>query len=290
MCLPRVNCHSFVGLGVIIMHRNKLILLVLAMLVCIHVLVVPVQAEKYAGNTDTGYAVYIEDGADLLSEEEEQELVAHMQPVTMYGDVLFITVEENEASADELVRSIYTERFAPGESIVFLIDMENREMRIGGGGELKSVITSGVANTITDNTYLYATNGDYATCANETFDQICIKLEGGKIAQPLKYISNALAALVVAFIINYAIVRAVSAMNKGSQKAMEEGVVGHCTIKAPYAEFIRTYQSYNPQDTSGGSSGRSHIGGRSSLGGGSSRGGFGGRSSGRGSSSGGHRF
>ncbi|MBP3506984.1 MAG: TPM domain-containing protein [Lachnospiraceae bacterium] len=270
------------------MPRMKITFVLLTILSCLTLPVSPVWAEERNNNSDTGYSVYIEDDAELLSEEEEQELNSHMQPVTEYGDVLFITVNENKDTSDALIRRIYEERFSPEESIIVLIDMENRNIQISGGGELKTVITNSVANTIADNTYLYATKGGYAECAYETFDQIFAKLNGEKIAQPLKYTSNVLLALIIAFIVNYGFVRAYSAKHKTSAEKMLNGITKYCMITNPHADHIHVTESYQPR-SSGGSGGGGFRSGGGSHGGGF-HGGGGGFHGGGGASSGGHHF
>ena len=55
--------------------------------------------------------------------------------------------------------------------------------------------------------YTYASDADYYICAMKVYEQEYTLLQGRKIAQPMKYISNALLAVVIAVVINYIIVR-----------------------------------------------------------------------------------
>ncbi|MDE5950314.1 MAG: hypothetical protein K2H12_01870, partial [Acetatifactor sp.] len=55
----------------------------------------PVKAEIFYTNENTGYQVYIEDDAGLLSVAEQQELAEQMQGITAYGNVMFKTISEN---------------------------------------------------------------------------------------------------------------------------------------------------------------------------------------------------
>lgn len=136
-------------------------------------------------------------------------------------------------------------------------------------------MTSSYADTITDNVYRYASSGDYYTCAYKVFEQELALLKGSKISQPMKYISNALLAIVAALLINYGIVRMyvrkkVPSIKKIMNVILVNKAFDNCKV-------VHTYQSktYSPveSDSDSGSSGGSSSGGSS---GGSSCGGGGG--------------
>lgn len=52
-------------------------------------------SEPYAYNEDTGYEIYIDDWADLLTPSEEEELMNIMGTVTAYGNAAFISIDSN---------------------------------------------------------------------------------------------------------------------------------------------------------------------------------------------------
>lgn len=89
-----------------------------------------------------------------------------------------------------------------------MIDMDNRNIWIHSNGAIYRTITKSYADTITDNVYTYASAQDYYGCASEAYTQMATLLAGRRIAQPMKYISNALLALIIALLINYFVVRA----------------------------------------------------------------------------------
>ncbi|MBQ7058943.1 MAG: TPM domain-containing protein, partial [Firmicutes bacterium] len=155
-------------------------------------------------NPDTGYKAYIIDEADLLTSSEEGKLVEDMKPVTAYGNVMFLsTNDNNRGSSKDYAKSFYRQYFGSASGTIFLIDMDNRNIWIHSDGRIYRTVTTAYGNTITDNVYTYASKGDYYTCAAEAFRQEVKILDGGRIAQPMKYICNALIALVAGSLITF---------------------------------------------------------------------------------------
>lgn len=227
-------------------------------------------------NPDTGYDVIIDDEADLLSEEEESLLAQTMQQITSFGHAAFKSVSYNSYSASSFAASYYHELFGSQSGTLFLIDMDNREIYIFSDGSIYRTVTSGYAKTITDNVYRYASNGNYYDCANEAFLQIHRLLSGSKIAQPMKYISNTLLALILAALINYFLAMFLSGTAKPSKAELLGSISSGFKLTDPYTTKTHQTKTYSPQ-SSGSSGSSSHGGG----------GGGGGHSSGGG---GGHRF
>lgn len=226
-------------------------------------------------NEETGYRVVLEDDADLLSDSEESMLISQMQGITDYGNAAFKSISYNEFSTSYFARDYYYELFGQKSGTLFLIDMDNREIYIFSDGAVYKTVTTAYANTITDNVYRYASNSDYYSCASNAFGQIHSLLSGNKIAQPMKYISNALLALILAALINYFIVRLLSGTAKPSNTEFLSSASTGFQFTKPYV--IRTSQSktYSPQ-SSGSSGGSGHSSGGRSGGGGHSSGGGGG--------------
>ena len=228
-------------------------------------------------NEETGYDIYLDDWADLLTDSEEAELLEIMEPISAYGHVAFISIDYNPTySTERYLEQYYEDHFGRSSGIVFIIDMDERYIWIDTDGEIRKTVTSAYANTITDNVYSYASDEDYLTCAGKAFEQVNTLLEGRAIAQPMKYISNALLAIVLALLINYFLVMMLSRSRKASTSQLLNGTFYKTNIKNPRAEFVKQTKRYSPQSSgsSGGGGGRSGGGG----GGGHSGGG------------GGHRF
>ncbi len=235
-------------------------------------------------NEETGYCTVLEDEAQLLTPEECTQLATQMQAITTYGNAAFKTVSYNNASTAQFARDYYHRIFGAESGTLFLIDMDNREIYIFSDGSIHKTVTNAYANTITDNSYRYASEGDYYRCASTAFEQINTLLSGQRIAQPMKYISNALLALILAALINYSLVRLLSCTTRPGQAEILDSASTKFHFSNPKRRLDSQTKVYNPSRSSGGSGG--HSGGGRSGGGGHRSGGGGHRSGG----GGGHRF
>lgn len=244
---------------------------------------------------ENGYEVVFDDDAQLLSEEEAAKLQGEMQLITEYGNVAFKTISTNGASAEDYATDYYERMWEDESGVVFLIDMANRVIYIRTDGKIHKVITNAYANTITDNVYSYASDGNYYMCASEAYAQMNTLLEGGRIAQPMKYICNLLIAAILAFVILYYVVKAFSRAQKPTEAELLEGLQMSREMNNVQSYIARRSKVYSPiivLSSDGSSSSGSSSGGGGSSGGGFSGGSSGGSRSGGGSSGGGggHRF
>ena len=227
-------------------------------------------------NSETGYSVIIEDDASLLSNDEKIQLAETMKDITPYGDVAFKSIDYNPYSTETYIERYYNSIFGTGSGTVFLIDMDNRNIWIYSDGSIYSTITTAYANVITDNVYAYASDKDYFTCANKAFIQEAALLQGRRISQPMKYISNALLAIAIAILINYFIVRQTSRVRKASDNEIVNGVFANNAFNNVSVNFIRQTRTYSPRSSSSSGSSGGHSGGGG--GGGGHSGGGGGHS------------
>lgn len=224
-------------------------------------------------NPETGYDILIEDDADLLTDEEKNLLADTMERVSYYGNVAFKSIDYNPESTSSYARSYFHETFGSGvvDGTLLLIDMDNRELYLFSDGTIYQTVTSSYANVITDNIYTYASDGDYFTCADNAFDQVASLLEGQKIAMPMKYISNALLALLLAAMLNYFLVSFLSRSRKCSDEELLSASQVSFVFRNAAAKKTTTTKVYNPASSSdGGSSGGGGGGGSSGGGGGHS--------------------
>ena len=228
-------------------------------------------------NPQTGYSIYIDDAQDLLTDSEEAALVEDMKPVTEFGNAGFVTCENNSQSTASYAAQRYAALFGSDSGSLLVIDMGMREFYIKNNGAISKVITNAYSNTISDNIYRYAARGEYYNCASSCFGQIYTLLSGGRIAQPMRYISAALLALILGLLINYLLVRALSAPKKARAEEIIDAAKVDFILRHPAANLDHTSRVYSPVRSSGGS-------------GGSSRGGGGGGGGHSGGSGGGHRF
>lgn len=224
------------------------------------------------------FEAVIHDDANLLTEMQEHELGWTMQKVNAYGHAAFVSVRENTLSAEEYARNCYTTLFGTQSGTLFLIDMDNRMLWIHSDGEVYNVVTTAYAETITDNVYRYASNGEYYECATEVYREIFALLQGQKIAQPMKYISNTLLAMILALLINFGLVCYFTRLKKPSEADILRIIDKRLECTKPTATFTHKTKQYDPVESSSSGSSSSGSSGGSSGGGGSSSGGGGGHS------------
>lgn len=229
--------------------------------------------DKYT-NPDTGYRVIVEDDAELLTEEEEQALAETMKDITSYGNAAFKSIYQNSGSTDAFAEDYYHELFGTDSGTLFVIDMDNRNIYIFSDGKLYQTVTKSYALTITDNVYRYASDAKYFDCANEALAQINDLLVGSRIMQPMKYISNALLAMVLALLLCFAWVSFYARLKKPKDQDIMKHTLRQFNYTPPTATYKYSTETYDPVDS--GSSSSSGGGGRS--GGGGSSGGGGGHS------------
>ena len=213
-----------------------------------------VRAEVVYQNNN-GYQVVIDDKADLLTAEEENSLKGQMQLITEYGNVAFCSIDDNSYSADYYAENYFYSLWGYDSGTVFLIDMDNRMIYIYSDGAIYRRITKSYANTITDNVYTYATDGNYYACASKVYEQIYTLLEGGRIAQPMKYISNAFLAMIISFIILYFCVHSFSKAKKPTESQLLEGILLARVMRNPSVKFTHESKTYSPQSSGSSSSG-----------------------------------
>lgn len=233
-------------------------------------------------NPNTGYQVFIQDGADLLNEGEEASLFTDMQSLTDYGGVAFVSADVSGQSSADYARQECYKYFSAESGTVFLIDMGNRNIYIFSTGAMEKTISAAKARTITDNVYTYAKKGDYYGCAKNVFLQEKTILEGGRIAEPMRYICAALVAVMAGLLIGYWVVRISRTHSVKPNAALLGAVRTRFNISDPDVKLTNTKKTRIA--TGGSFSGGGFSGGG---GGGFSGGGGGGFSGGSG---GGHSF
>lgn len=256
-------------------HKFSKILSAAVVLLLIVCSSAPAFAETVYSNSETGYRVVLEDEAFLLTESEEAALAELLSETTQYCNAAVFTIDSNPYSSTARYAEIHSDELFDGAAVCFVIDMENRYLLVDSKGSARKRITSAYCDSITDNIYTYASDGDYYTCAYRAFEQINTLLAGGRIAQPMKHINNALLALILAMLINYVIVKVLASGRKPSKQELLSSIYNRVNVENAQAVYTHQTKTYSPQ---------------SSGGGGSHSGGGGGGGGGGGHSSGGHRF
>ncbi len=153
------------------------------------------------------YKIVIDDMADLFTDEQEKILNTQLQDILPYGNAGIVTRGSHSyGSTDDMAQNLYYYYFGSESGTLFAIDMQNRNIYIYSDGEIYKTITKTRANEITDDTYMYATKGDYYLCASEVFSRIATLLQGGRIFSPMKYVAYFLIAFGLAMMICIVIV------------------------------------------------------------------------------------
>ena len=124
-----------------------------------------------------------------------------MKPLTQFGNVAFWSTDEYTYNEVEQARLKRRSLFGLTSATIFVVNMNVRKISIQSYGLIEESISSSYANTITNNVRGYATRGDYCGTASNAYYQILQVLEGNRIAQPMKYFSNACIALMLGLII-----------------------------------------------------------------------------------------
>ena len=223
---------------------------------------------------DNNHRLVLDDEADLLSDSEEKMLKVKMQEILPYGNVGFKTVYQY-SDTSSYTKQLYREYFGHESGFLFVIDMGRRNIWIYSDGAIYKVINKPYANTITDNVYRYASKGEYYECAYNVYDQAQTLLEGGRISQPMKHISNVLIALVLALLINFIVLivqRSPAKVEPVTAMAAMTSAVGVSILSQTKTKFKK---SRHVEYSGGGGGGGGYSGGGGGGGGGSSGGGGG---------------
>lgn len=123
------------------------------------------EAYRMAQGTERYEDVY--DLADLFTDEEEEQLSRQAQALSeeMKMEAVIVTAGENSDSAQVFADGFYQEgNFGTGSDhsgILFLIDMENRELYISTSGAMIRYMTDSRINDVLDDVYHYASDSDY---------------------------------------------------------------------------------------------------------------------------------
>lgn len=157
---------------------------------------------------------------------------------------------------------------------IFVIDRCLNEIYLYSDGQAHKIITNSRARSITDNTYTYARDKNYYTCAYKVFTQIETLMQGKRIAEPMRYLCSALLAIVAALFLNLFFALWSSRSHKADRRQVMTGLYAQMQINNPRTQFINQTRTYSP--VSSGSSGGGHSGGGG--GGGGHSGGGGGHS------------
>lgn len=240
-------------------------------------------------NEETGYTAVLLDLADLLTETEEREAMEHLKDATNYCNAIFLSntdsytgseVQYGGRKMEEICADLGLDDYT---AVLYMVDMHKRKLVIAPSKKIFNVITTDISNTITDNTYTYASRGDYAGAIRETFAQICRVFDGQAIAQPMRYITAALLAVFAGLAISLIAVRTKTKRKEAGYRDLTAALQINRFEPGISAALVSTKRVKHVEVSSGGGHG-GHGGGFGGGGGGGFSGGGGGGFSGGGGS------
>ena len=124
-----------------------------------------------ASNEETGYVYVLDDSADFLTDSQENSLQKQLYDLTAYCNVAFVTTtEHSKSSTEDFAADYFDDVFGPhANGTIFVIDRCLNEIYLYSDGQAHKIITNSRARSITDNTYTYARDKAYYTCAYKVF-------------------------------------------------------------------------------------------------------------------------
>ena len=168
------------------------------------------------------YDIIYEDQAELVGDDEKEAVLASMEPISEYANVIFYTTEEKEASTTaavcEKVCAGYYGSSKKTPVVLFTIDMYHREIYLYCTGPTRHIIRNRDANSITDNIYRLASAKRYDDCAIGAFEQCQRLLTGSSIWRPMQRINNLFLAIILGFLLNYLYLRVARSMTVKKEK------------------------------------------------------------------------
>ena len=210
------------------------------------------------------WTYYLEDNAELFSTNEEKMLLDELSSLSKYLDAAVLTEDGLTVSTRARAQEYVESRFGSDAALVFLIDMTHREIYIYCNSAALKIISSADARAVTDNVYQYASKGSYYRCASEALSQIRVKCAGGRIARPVKHITNALIALLGGVLMNFFLVtKSRQPQEDAVSASYRMAVLPDLTVEYPH--FLDTRRV---DHRSGGGGGRGGRGGGGRGGGG----------------------
>lgn len=228
-------------------------------------------------NNSTGYEYILDDSADFIDDAVEDNLISSLKDTTKYCNVAVVTTTSHPyTSTETFAVNTFESYFGNGSNgVIFVIDRDLNEIYLASEGTTQRTISNSKCDSICDNTYIYATSShdyDYYTCCMETIDQVNTVLSGGRISQPLRYISSIFIALAVGIIFCFMYAIALSRGRKAKNRELMNAAFTKVDVHNARTRFVNQTRVYSPQSSGSSHSGGGHSGGGHSGGGHSSGG------------------
>ena len=195
--------------------------------------------------------------------------------ITVMDDSGILSQSGGTSAATYSLR-VYNNLFDYGGGILFLIDFDTtdsdgRQIYLRAADQSTKLSVS-KCNTITDNVYTYARDGEYFECARQTFLQAYDVLADRAIPEPMKHMSNLLIAVCFALYIVFRIANSRTKIKTpGEIYLLDNNVSKKMELNDSRVRLVKRYTVTNA--SSGGGGGGGFSGGGGGGGGGGSHGG-----------------
>lgn len=210
--------------------------------------------------------VVIIDQANLLTSQEEQSLLEQLQQMDDSYNYLIVTEDNYVSSMQREMEGLYRENFgADSPGAAFVINMDIREIYSGASGSLKEKLSDDDALDVTNNTYKYASDGDYYKCISETYKDYDRLINDAPIRRTMRYVVAVLVGLILGFLIMYIVMvssRRISLPRGTAPAQMKNSVnVNAILVGATIPTIMNVIVHKTRHQSSGGSSGGGSHGG-----------------------------
>ena len=172
---------------------RKSFLLLAALLLCLCAFSAAAEGKTWT-NPETGYRAILEDDIDLLTAEQEDSIMENMKKLTDYTNAAFWSTQDARTQS-QAIRNAEDKHISLFghyvNGIVFMIDMNVRYMFLDTEGWIQEVIPKSTAEIITNNVRSSMSGRKYYSATKTVFEQVQAKINGEKIAEPMRYLSAA---------------------------------------------------------------------------------------------------
>lgn len=128
-------------------------------------------------------AVLVDDMAGLLSEDEEASLLTAASSLSDLAqlDVMMVTTDDaNGYSSEKYGDQYYLDHDTSDDGVLYLIDMDNREIHISTSGVMIYYLTDQRIDRCLDDGYEQMSNGKYAACFHAMIRDTISYVKSGK--------------------------------------------------------------------------------------------------------------
>ncbi|MCR4585369.1 MAG: hypothetical protein K5686_06545 [Lachnospiraceae bacterium] len=234
-------------------------------------------------NDDTGYSAVFIDAAGVIDKSDESDLKDSLKGLTAYGNAMCLTAVAGGYADDDASRAVaknfYESVFGMDTGLVAAVVLDS-DLEGGctlwiesyePGSVVYKTISVSIANTITDNAVNdtkraiskegHPTRWKFYGYLNVALTQCLNALDGLKIAQPMKFITSALLALILALLVNFIIVRMTNSPKKAADAEVLRSIQAEMSVRDPRMILTSTTKTYSPRSSSGGGGGGGGGGG-----------------------------